>query len=119
MKLGEVCLMTSDVIRLADFYRQLLDLPQGDSDPVHQILIAEEPMLAVYNDGKPHSADRSPVSLAFTVDDMDAAFAKLLAMKADIVEPPTKRPWGAMNMSFRDPDGNTVYLRCFPQAFVP
>ena len=115
MKLGEVCLMTGDVIRLTTFYRQLLDLPQGDNDPVHQVLIASEPMLAVYNDGQPHSADRSPVSLAFTVEDIHAAHEKLLTMQADIVEPPTVRPWGTVNMSFRDPDGNLVYLRCFPQ----
>lgn len=31
MKLGEVCLLTGDVIRLANFYRQLLDLPDGNT----------------------------------------------------------------------------------------
>ena len=39
----------------------------------------------------------------------------LLALGAPIVEPPTQRPWGAVNMSFRDPDGNVVYLRSFPK----
>lgn len=115
MKLGEVCLLTGDVNRLASFYRRLLELPEGDGSPVHQLLIQEEPMLAVYNDGQPHSADRSPVTLAFTVEDIDAAHEKLLSMNAVIVDPPTKRPWGATNMSFRDPDGNLVYLRSFPK----
>ena len=112
MKLGEVCLLTSDVIRLANFYRQLLDLPEG-GDPVHQMLIAEEPMLTIFNDGQPHSADRSPITLAFTVDDIEAAYAKLQSMQATILEPPTKRPWGATNMVIQDPDGNTIYLRSF------
>ena len=31
-----------------------------------------------------------------------------------IIEPPAKRPWGAVNMSFYDPDGNVIYLRSFP-----
>ena len=115
MKLGEVCLLTSDVIRLADFYRKLLDLPEGDGNTVHQLLIQEEPMLAVYNDGQPHSAVLSPVTLAFTVEDVGAAHEKLLSMNAVIMEPPTKRPWGATSMSFRDPDGNIVYLRSFPK----
>lgn len=117
MKLGEVCLLTSDVIRLAAFYRRLLDLPEGDGDPVHQTLMADEPMLTIYNDGQPHSAVRSPITLAFTVDDIEAAYQNLLSMHAAIVEPPTKRPWGATNLSFRDPDDNLVYLRSFPKRF--
>lgn len=31
MKLDEVCLLTGDVIRLANFYRQLLDLAEGNT----------------------------------------------------------------------------------------
>lgn len=27
------------------------------------------------------------------------------------IEPPTKRPWGAVNMSFYDPDNNVIYFR--------
>lgn len=113
MKLGEVCLLTGDVIRLANFYRQLLDLPEGSGDPVHQMLIAEEPMLTIFNDGQPHSADRSPITLAFTVEDIEAVYDKLLSLNATILEPPTKRPWGATNMVIQDPDGNTIYLRSF------
>lgn len=113
MKLGEVCLLTGDVIRLANFYRQLLDLPEGSGDPVYQMLLAEEPMLTIFNDGQPHSADRSPITLAFTVDDIEAAYTKLQSMQATILEPPTKRPWGATNMVIQDPDGNTIYLRSF------
>lgn len=29
-RIGEVCLLTSDVPRLADFYRKLLDVPPGE-----------------------------------------------------------------------------------------
>lgn len=113
MRLGEVCLLTDDVARLAAFYRRLLDLPEESGDPVHQTLIAAEPMLTIFNDGQPHSTACSPVAIAFTVENMDAAYEKLLSMQAVIAEPPTVRPWGATNMSFRDPDGNLVYLRCF------
>jgi uncharacterized glyoxalase superfamily protein PhnB len=34
-------------------------------------------------------------------------------MGAQIVQMPAKQPWGATNMSFYDPDGNTIYLRSF------
>jgi uncharacterized glyoxalase superfamily protein PhnB len=47
------------------------------------------------------------------VDDMDKAYKKLLSLGVRIIEPPIKRPWGAINMSFYDPDNNVVYLRSF------
>ncbi|MBR6185033.1 MAG: hypothetical protein IKQ41_02125 [Clostridia bacterium] len=40
---------------------------------------------------------------------------KALALGARIIEPPAKRPWGAVNMSFHDPDNNVIYLRSFPK----
>ena len=111
MKLGEVCLLTGDVCRLADFYRKLMDIEETSDDPVHQFIITEEPMLTIYNDGQPHSTKDSPVSLAFTVSDIHAAHQKLLSLHAEILQPPLEQPWGAVNLVFRDPDGNTVYLR--------
>ena len=36
---------------------------------------------------------------------------KVQALGARIMEPPTKRPWGAINMSLYDPDNNVIYLR--------
>ena len=114
MKLGEVCLLTADVRRLAAFYRRLMDIPETCDDPVHQTVFAGEPSLTIYCDGQPHCAERSPVALAFTVKDIDAAYQKLLSMNARIVQPPMKQPWGAVNLIFLDPDDNRVYLRQFP-----
>lgn len=111
MKLGEVCLLTSDVRRLAAFYRQMLDISETCDDPVHQFITTEEPALTIFNDGKEHSAERSPITLAFTVDDIRAEHKKLLAMHAEILQPPLQQPWGAVNMILRDPDGNVIYLR--------
>lgn len=115
MKLGEVCLLTGDVCRLADFYRQLLNIPETCADPVHQTIFAGEPSLTAYNDGHPHCASHSPVALAFTVEDIDAAYQKLLLLNARVVQPPTRQPWGAINLIFLDPDGNQVYLRQFSE----
>lgn len=113
MKLGEVCLLTNDVIRLADFYKKLLSVENGSDDSAHQTIIAEETMLTVYNDGSVKNNTNQNICLAFTVDDIDAEYGRLLSMGAKIIEPPTLRPWGAKNMSFYDPDGNVVYLRSF------
>lgn len=113
MRIGEVSLNTNDVIRLADFYKQLLGIDNGSDDPWHQVLLEGEPSLTVYNDGTRRNNLNQNISLAFTVDDVEAAYLRLLDMGTEILEPPTRRPWGAINMSFRDPDGNTLYFRQF------
>lgn len=68
-------------------------------------------MLTVYNDGTVKTGNNQRMCVAFTVEDMDTAFALVHALGATVLEPPMRRPWGAVNMSFLDPDGNTVYLR--------
>ena len=50
MTIGEVCLLTNDVPKLAAFYKQLLGAENGSDDEVHQILISEGTMLSIYND---------------------------------------------------------------------
>jgi len=117
VRIGEVCLLTRDVPRLAEFYRKLLGVePGGDrEDPEHQFVLTEETALAVMWAEGPFEG-RNAV-LAFTVEDMDAAYARVLELGAEIIEPPTERPWGAVNMSFRDPDGSTVYLRKLVKEF--
>ncbi len=111
MKLGEVGLQTNDVVKLADFYKVLLGIDNESNDTVHQTIIAEETMLTVYNDGSAKNNSNQNICIAFSVDDVDAEYRKLLELGADIIEEPTTRPWGARNMSLYDPDRNVIYLR--------
>lgn len=115
MKLGEVCLLTEDVRRLADFYKRLLRVENGSEDETHQFILAEETALTIYRDGKKREANVQNIQLAFTVEDMEAAYERVAAIGGKIVEPPTERPWGVVNMSFLDPDGNLLFFRNFPK----
>lgn len=115
MRIGEVCLLTNDVPRLASFYKRLLDADNGSNDSVHQFILNEGTALSIYNDGTVKNDQNQNICLAFTVEDMDAAYQKVLALGAKIIEPPTQRPWGAVNMSFYDPDNNVIYFRCFEE----
>lgn len=115
MRLGEVGLLTNDVVKLADFYKMLLSVDNGSNDPVHQTIIAEETMLTVYNDGSVKNNANQNICIAFTVDDVYKEYERLIEMGVHIIEKPKKRPWGAVNMSFYDPDRNIVYLRSFPK----
>lgn len=116
IKLGEISLLTNDVPRLADFYKKLLGVDNHSEDPVHQFILEGPVALTVYNDGSVKNNKNENITMAFTVDDIDEACRRVLDLGAAVLEPPTKRPWGAVNMSFRDPDGNVVYLRSFPQT---
>lgn len=104
MKIGEVCLCTNDVPRLAAFYKQLLGIENGSEDEIHQFLITEETALTIYNDGSIKNDRNRNICLAFTVDDVEKEYEKLLALGAKIIEKPVRRPWGAVSMSFYDPD---------------
>ena len=115
MKLGEVSILTRDVARLANFYKSLLETDNNSNDAVHQTIIAEETMLTIFNDGQERERGNQNMCLAFTVDDIDKEYHRVLALGAEIIEKPAARPWGAVNMSFYDPDGNVVYLRSFPK----
>lgn len=115
MRLGEVGLLTNDVIKMADFYRFLLETDNGETDEVHQTIISEETMLTVYNDGSVKNNQNRNICIAFTVADVDREYHRLVERGVDIIDPPQTRPWGARNMSFLDPDGNQVYLRSFPK----
>ena len=112
MYLGEVSILTDDVPRLAAFYKALLGVESSSDDPAHQTIIAEETMLTVHNDGQP-KGDGRRTCLAFTVEDVYTEHERVKALGATVIDPPTTRPWGAVNMSFLDPDGNAVYLRSF------
>ncbi len=114
MRIGEVSLNTNDVITLANFYKKLLGIDNGSNDEVHQTLIGEETLLTIYNDGTNKNNNNQNISLSFTVEDIETEYKKLIAMGVEIIEKPTLRPWGAVNMSFYDPDKNVIYFRSFP-----
>ena len=114
MKIGEVCLLTNDVIRLANFYKTLFNINNGSDDNVHQFIISEETSLTIYNDGTAMHTNCNNICLAFTVSDVDLEYERLKILGVEIISPPTLRPWGAKNLTFKDPDGNIIAFRCFP-----
>ena len=52
----------------------------------------------------------------FTADDLDAAFAKIRAAGAEIVQEPTEQFWGTRDFAVRDPSGNLVRIDQPPAA---
>ncbi len=115
MNLGEVCLETNDVIKMADFYRNILNISSDCRNEVHQTIIAEEVTLSIYNNGEVKNNQNQNISIAFTVDDVEEEYKRLLKLGVNIIDTPKLQPWGAKNMHFCDPDGNHIYFRSFPK----
>lgn len=46
----------------------------------------------------------------FHADDLDAAFARIKAAGAEIVQEPADQPWGVRDCALRDPSGNLVRM---------
>lgn len=111
MYLGEVCIETNDVIKMADFYRKILNISSDCIDEVHQFIITEGTILSIYNNGEVKNNQNQNISIAFTVDDVDEEFERLLKLGIHIIDVPKLQPWGAKNMHFCDPDGNHIYFR--------
>lgn len=111
MNLGEVCLETNDVIKIADFYRKILNINSDCKDEIHQFIIKEGTTLTVYNNGEVKNNQNQNISLAFTVDDIDEEYERLLKLGIHIIDAPKIQQWGAKNMHFCDPDGNHIYFR--------
>ena len=82
MKLGEVSILTRDVVRLSNFYKSLLETDNNSNDAVHQTIIAEETMLTIFNDGQEREHINQNMCLAFTVDDIDKEYQRVLALGA-------------------------------------
>jgi len=55
-------------------------------------------------------------NVVFSVDDLDAAFEKVRASGAEVLQEPIDQPWGPRDCAFRDPSGNMVRLSQAPAA---
>jgi catechol 2,3-dioxygenase-like lactoylglutathione lyase family enzyme len=48
--------------------------------------------------------------LVFATEDLDAAFEKLRASGAEVLQEPIDQPWGPRDCAFRDPSGNMIRI---------
>lgn len=75
-------------------------------------------VLTNYVNGSPADRDTVAALIAkgalygvhFRTDDLDAAFEKVRAANAEIVQEPTEQPWGTRDFAVRDPSGNLVRI---------
>ena len=132
LKLEVVVIPVSDFDRAKDFYEHLgwrvdADVARegfrwitvgGSSQPDVEIVLTN------YLNGSPADSDALAALLAkgalngvhFHADDLDAIFEKIRASGAEVLQEPTKQPWGTRDCALRDPSGNLVRIDQSPFA---
>jgi len=110
-----------------DFYRDALGLELRDDvarDDFRWLTVgaASQPDVAIiltnYLSGSPADGDALAALIAkgalngvhFRTDDLDAAFERVRAWGAEIVQQPTEQPWGTRDCAVRDPSGHLVRI---------
>lgn len=114
MTFSGICLITNDVHRLSEVYQTVLQTTPDCYDNIHQEIHTLGASLALLKSENQEDHGNKNISLAFTVDDVDMEYDRIKKLGISIIDPPTVRPWGAKNMWFCDPDGNSVVFRSFP-----
>ncbi len=118
MKLTHVCIITDDLKRLTQFYRQVLQIePEVYRDEYVEFPAGEGgAILALYSleshgkvaPGTMEAALNRSVQLEFMVADVDQEYDRLRDLVISWLLPPTDLPWGYRSIYFWDPDGNFI-----------
>jgi catechol 2,3-dioxygenase-like lactoylglutathione lyase family enzyme len=127
LTLSTCFVLTHDPEKALAFYRDTLglelrnDVARGDFRWI-TVGATFQPGVAIvltnYLNGGPADQDALASLIAkgalngvhFQTDDLDAAFERVSAADAEIVQEPTDQPWGTRDFAMRDPSGNMVRI---------
>jgi predicted enzyme related to lactoylglutathione lyase len=109
------CILTRDVIKLSNFYQDVLEA-EVDGDDIHCFVHLDSFSFALFNPAKAEGSQvfmtnsgSGSIITEFEVDDVDAEYKRLKdEAGVTILIPPRTNPWGRRAMHFLDPDGNVV-----------
>jgi catechol 2,3-dioxygenase-like lactoylglutathione lyase family enzyme len=133
LMLSQCFVLVHDPDQALDFYRDTLGLELRSDvsrEDFRWVVVGApaQPRVAIcitnYLAGSPADIDALSALIAkgaltgvhFQTDDLDAAFEKVRASGADIVQEPTEQPWGTRDFAVRDPSGNMVRIDQPPAA---
>ncbi|MCM1989119.1 VOC family protein [Oceanirhabdus seepicola] len=110
-----ICLVTSNVCALTEFYTKILCV-EAEGNDVHAELKTDGGNIAIFSvEGMENMAPNSMCgagyggfTISFKVKDVDLEYERLKALGVEFVMLPKTHPWGARSFWFRDIDGNIV-----------
>jgi lactoylglutathione lyase len=106
-----VIIETGQLKRMAEFYRQGLELPEPEATGDDHLGFSTGSVYFGFDRVERERKEMpGPISVWFEVDDLEASFRRFTELGAEVRFPPTKKPWGAILAAVMDPDGNIVGL---------
>lgn len=116
MNLTHCCIMTEDVIKLKDFYREVLQLEGETYGSDYAAFNAGSGILGIFdvkhhnrisNNSSMAKANKS-ILLEFNVSNIDQEYARIKNMNVEIIKEIRNEVWGNRSFYFLDPDGNMI-----------
>jgi catechol 2,3-dioxygenase-like lactoylglutathione lyase family enzyme len=112
-QLFRIILPVSEIDAAASFYADVLGMPGDRVSPGRHYFSCGGTILACYDalaDGDPEPTRSNPQHVYFSVDDLEAAHARVRDAGGGEVTPIEVRPWGERSFYATDPFGNPI---CF------
>ena len=124
MKFGHTIIYVADVAATVRFYERAFGLSPRFSDESGQYAemetgattlafaadeLASQNITDTFTKNKPN-ANPAGVEIAFTTEDVEAAFAKAVENKATAIRQPTVKPWGQTVAYLRDLNGIIIEI---------
>lgn len=116
MKLTHCCIITENVKRISDFYKEVLQIEPHVYGDDYVEFPTDGGVLSIFSfkaheelaKGSTIPATNRCLELEFNVDHVNDDFVRLKQLNVEIVKPLTTQPWGNRSFYFRDPDGNLI-----------
>ena len=112
--LRTVIIFTQDMQKLSAFYAEGLDIGPYQESPSH-LGCNVGSIYFGFDQVDDVQASGGGITVWFTVNDLEAAFAKLVELGAKVRYPPTQKPWGGRLAALYDLDGNMIGLSQRPE----
>jgi len=118
-----ICLITENVPRLVEFYKNVLRTTFSGDD-VHSECHIDGANFSIYSRNASNEQMKfglgpvqgtGNVTLMFKVNNVDAEYSRVRSHISNSITEPTTYPWGARAFHFFDPDGNIVDFVCPPE----
>ena len=131
MRLDGFGLFVEDMGRMIRFYRDVLGFAIREDEDTSNVYLVKDGMLFLLygrSDFERMSGHKyeyvrglnghSEIALYVdTFDEVDAAYARVTALGAESVMPPTTEPWGQRTCYVADPEGNLIEIGSFNKPF--
>jgi predicted enzyme related to lactoylglutathione lyase len=101
-------LPVADVERAQQYYKNALGFDVGWLYPDKQIGAVSRGRTAIFF--RKRTLPFEPAVHWVFADDIDASYAELQSLGANIIEPLEKKPWGLRQFTVKDLDGNIFYF---------